>query len=180
MEVNVRNKTKTNFIQALLQCLNRILGRKIMAKVHSILFVCLGNICRSPLAEGIARSLAEQRNLNLRVDSAGTSGWHIDESPDPRSIQIAHKHGIDISSLKGRKVNAYSDDSFDLIVAMDRRNYEDLSRFFNRDKLVLMGDFGLQGRDIPDPYHYRDLEGFEKIYQMLYSAINTLYDSLDS
>lgn len=147
-------------------------------KINAILFVCLGNICRSPLAEGIARDLAQKRGMDLRIDSAGTSGWHIGESPDSRSIEVAKNNGIDISCLKGRKVNAYKDDSFDLIVAMDRQNYQDLLRFFSKDKVVLMGDYGLQGRDIPDPYHYRDLEGFKKIYEMLYLAINRLYDEI--
>ncbi len=116
--------------------------------------------------------------MDLKIDSAGTSGWHIGESPDSRSIEVAKNNGIDISCLKGRKVNAYNDDSFDLIVAMDRQNYQDLLRFFSKDKVVLMGDYGLEGRDIPDPYHYRDLEGFKKIYEMLYLAINRLYDEI--
>lgn len=146
--------------------------------IQSILFVCLGNICRSPLAEGIARDLAQKRGLDLKIDSAGTSGWHIDEAPDSRSIAIAKKYGIDISGLKGRKVNAYDDSAFDLIVAMDRQNYADLKPFGFGEKLVLMGDFGLEGRDIPDPYYYPKGEGFEKIYQMLFRAINTLFDEI--
>jgi len=149
-----------------------------LKKINAILFVCLGNICRSPLAEGIARDLAQKRGMDLKIDSAGTSGWHIGESPDSRSIEVAKNNGIDISCLKGRKVNAYNDDSFDLIVAMDRQSYQDLLRFFSKDKVVLMGDYGLEGRDIPDPYHYRDLEGFKKIYEMLYLAINRLYDEI--
>ena len=143
-----------------------------------ILFVCLGNICRSPLAEGIARDLIAKKGLKIEVDSAGTSGFHIDEAPDSRSIAIAHKYGIDISRLKGRKVNAYSDNEFDLIVAMDRQNYADLSRFNFGDKLVLMGDYGLGGKDIPDPYYYKDMEGFEKIYTMLNKAILNLLETL--
>ncbi|MDD6055065.1 MAG: low molecular weight phosphotyrosine protein phosphatase [Helicobacteraceae bacterium] len=146
--------------------------------MKSILFVCLGNICRSPLAEGIAREVAKKRGLEIRVDSAGTSGWHIDEAPDSRSVAVAKKYGIDISELKGRKVNAYSDSEFDLIVAMDGQNYRDLERFNFGDKLVLMGDFGLNGRDIPDPY-YGGSDGFENVYKMLESAINALFDSLD-
>ena len=78
-------------------------------EIHSILFVCLGNICRSPLAEGIAREIARKAGLSLRLDSAGTSGWHIDEPPCERSIMVGKRHKIDISNLKGRKVNAYSD-----------------------------------------------------------------------
>lgn len=150
-----------------------------MQKVHSILFVCLGNICRSPLAEGIARHLAQKESLNLKIDSAGTSGWHIDEPPCAYSIAIAKKYKIDISQLRGRRVNVYGDDSFDYIVAMDRQNYQDLlSMGFKKEKVKLMGDFGLEGQDIPDPYHYKILEGFEKIYTMLEVAIKALYSTI--
>ncbi|MCI5968613.1 low molecular weight protein-tyrosine-phosphatase [Helicobacter sp.] len=143
--------------------------------IQSILFVCLGNICRSPLAEGIARELASKKGLNLKIDSAGTSGWHINEPPCERSIIIGKRHGIDISALRGRKVNAYSDLEFDLVVAMDGQNYADLKRLgFPKEKLALMGDFGLQGKDIPDPYYYKDLDGFEEIYTMLEKAIAEL------
>lgn len=145
--------------------------------IESILFVCLGNICRSPLAEGIARDMIEKRGLNIRVDSAGTSGWHIGEAPDERSIAIARKHNIDISNLKGRRVNAYSDNEFSLIVAMDRQNYNDLAQFGFGDKLVLMGEFGLNGKDIPDPYH-GGADGFENVYQMLCVAITSLLDTI--
>ena len=144
-------------------------------EIHSILFVCLGNICRSPLAEGIAREIARKAGLSLRLDSAGTSGWHIDEPPCARSIMVGKRHNIDISNLKGRKVSVYSDLEFDLIIAMDRQNYSDLLQLgFPREKLALMGDFGLGGQEIPDPYYFRDLDGFEKVYSMLESAITEL------
>lgn len=148
-------------------------------EIHSILFVCLGNICRSPLAEGIARKIAREKGLNLKIDSAGTSGWHIDEPPCEKSILIAKKYGIDIANLKGRKLNAYSDLEFDLIIAMDGQNYQDIMRLgFEADKVALMGDYGLQGRDIPDPYYFKDMEGFEKVYSMLESAITELFKAL--
>lgn len=144
-------------------------------EIHSILFVCLGNICRSPLAEGIAREIARKAGLPLHLDSAGTSGWHIDEPPCERSIMVGKRHKIDISNLKGRKVSVYSDLEFDLIVAMDRQNYSDLLQLgFPHEKLALMGDFGLGGQEIPDPYYFRDLDGFEKVYSMLESAIAEL------
>lgn len=141
-------------------------------EIHSILFVCLGNICRSPLAEGIAKEIAKREGLSLRIDSAGTSGWHIDEPPCERSILVGKRHGIDISSLKGRKVSLYNDLEFDLIVAMDRQNFHDLLQLgFPQEKLALMGDFGLNSQEIPDPYYFRDLDGFEKVYSMLECAI---------
>lgn len=147
--------------------------------IESILFVCLGNICRSPLAEGIARELAKKRDLNLKIDSAGTSGWHIDELPCERSIIVGKRHGIDISTLRGRRVNAYSDLEFDLVVAMDGQNYTDLKRL-GFQNLALMGDFGLQGRDIPDPYYYKDLDGFEEVYTMLEAAITELLTQIET
>ncbi|CAM2959415.1 low molecular weight protein-tyrosine-phosphatase [Helicobacter burdigaliensis] len=144
--------------------------------VASILFVCLGNICRSPLAEGIAKDLASKKGLNLKIDSAGTSGWHIDEPPCANSILIAKQRGIDISHLRGRKLNSYTDLKFDLVVAMDRQNLSDILRLgFSKEKVVLMGDFGLKGQEIPDPYHYPNLEGFAKIYTMLETSIQELF-----
>lgn len=144
--------------------------------IASILFVCLGNICRSPLAEGIAKDLAAKQNLDLKIDSAGTSGWHINEPPCEKSILIAKQKGIDISHLRGRKINSYTDLDFDLVVAMDRQNLSDILRLgFPKEKVVLMGDFALQGQDIPDPYYYPNLEGFEKIYAMLENSIQELF-----
>ena len=94
----------------------------------SVLFVCLGNICRSPLAEGVLRAVAEERGLGRRVliDSAGTGGWHIGSAPDPRSISIAARHGIEIAGQKARKVSAADFERFDLILGMDRSNTDDL------------------------------------------------------
>lgn len=141
----------------------------------SILFVCLGNICRSPLAEGIARDIATKHNLNLKVDSAGTSGWHIDEAPCEGSRNIAKKHGINIDNLKGRRINVYADCGFELIIALDRHNYADLlSLGFEKKKLKKLGEFGLKGADIPDPYKYKDEEGFEQIYQMIHLCVHNL------
>ena len=147
-----------------------------MSAIKSILFVCLGNICRSPLAEGIARELVRQHNIDLKVDSAGTSGWHIDESPCVGSRNVAKAHGFSIDELKGRRVSVYADDSFDLLIALDGHNYADLLALgFDKSKVKKLGDFGLKGADIPDPYKYRDTESFEKIYQMLeFCVLNLL------
>jgi protein-tyrosine phosphatase len=94
----------------------------------SVLFVCLGNICRSPLAEGVLRTVAEERGMgrSVLIDSAGTGGWHAGSAPDPRSISIAARHGIDISGQKARKVSAADFERFDLILGMDRSNTGDL------------------------------------------------------
>ena len=87
--------------------------------MQSILFVCLGNICRSPLAEGVAREIIKQNNLAIEVDSAGTSGWHIDEPPCEGSRAVARQHGFSIDDLRGRRLSVYADDRFDLIIALD-------------------------------------------------------------
>lgn len=107
--------------------------------VKSILFVCLGNICRSPLAEGIARKVAKERGLDILIDSAGTSNYHIGEPPDSRSIEIGRQNGVNISMLKGRQISR-SDSKFDLIVAMDRQNYANISRLGLGNRLVMMGN----------------------------------------
>lgn len=141
-----------------------------------ILFVCLGNICRSPLACGIAREIARKNKLDIMIDSAGTSGWHNGESPCEGSIKVAKTHKIDISMLKSRKVSIYGDDKFDLIVGMDRGNVKDLLDLgFDKSKVVLMGKFGLDNKDIPDPYYYKNQDGFEKIYDMLDKSIHELF-----
>ena len=146
-----------------------------MKNIKSILFVCLGNICRSPLAEGIAREIIKKYALDLRVDSAGTSGWHIDEMPCAGSRHIAKKHGFSIDDLRGRRISVYSDNTFDLLIALDSSNQCDLLRLgFEKSKIKKLGDFGLKGADIPDPYAYKDEEGFERIYQMLEICVSKL------
>ena len=131
-----------------------------MKEISSILFVCLGNVCRSPLAEGIAWEFIKKYNLSLKVDSAGISGWHIDEEPCAGSRQVAKRHNFSIDDLRGRRVSVYADEAFDLIIALDSSNYKDLLQLgFEKSKVKKLGDFGLKGADVPDPYAYRDAEG---------------------
>ncbi|CAM3404223.1 low molecular weight protein-tyrosine-phosphatase [Helicobacter labetoulli] len=146
-----------------------------MKEISSILFVCLGNICRSPLAEGVAWEFIKKYNLSLKVDSAGTSGWHIDEEPCAGSRQVAKRHNFSIDDLRGRRVSVYADEAFDLIIALDSSNYKDLLQLgFEKSKVKKLGDFGLKGADVPDPYAYRDAEGFEKVYQMIAFCVKNL------
>lgn len=141
---------------------------------QSILFVCLGNICRSPLAEGLARHLATNFNLPLRIDSAGTSSWHSDEAPHSHSCVLAKQHGFDIDHLRARQVSIYRDEAFDLIIALDQNNYYDLLNLgFSREKVYKLGDFGLEGADIPDPYGLSD-NGFARVYEMIELCIRNL------
>lgn len=136
--------------------------------------VCLGNICRSPLAEGILKTKIEEKSLDWRVDSAGTGSWHIGELPDHRSIAVARKYSIDITYQRARQFSANDLDTFDLIFAMDAQNFQDILRFAkkeehkNKVQLILNLVYPNGNRSVPDPYW--DDDGFEDVFQMLDEA----------
>ena len=141
-----------------------------------ILFICLGNICRSPLALGIAKEYIKNHNLNIEVDSCGTSSWHIGESPDKRSIEIAKKYGIDISKQKCRQISIYGDANWDYYIVMDENNKRDLIDMgFDKEKIKKIGEFGANNADVPDPYKYKDIEGFENVFNMIHSCIENMF-----
>lgn len=145
-----------------------------------IVFVCLGNICRSPLAEGIANALYKPHANapKLEFSSAGTSGFHNGDPIDPRSIAIARENGIDIAHYTSKQVSLYAHSDVDLLVAMDRSNYATLIAMgFESDKIALLGDFGLDGAEVPDPY-YGGADGFAKVFAMLQGGISNLLASL--
>ncbi|MDD2950433.1 MAG: low molecular weight phosphotyrosine protein phosphatase [Sulfuricurvum sp.] len=146
-------------------------------KVKSVLYVCLGNICRSPIAEGVARVLIEEGGHSITVDSAGTSHWHAGEPPCKHSITVARNHRIDISTLRARQVTKADFSCFDLIVALDQSNYNDL-KTMGCTNLVKLGDYGHAGADVPDPYFFDGFEGFEHVYSMIESCVNGLLDSV--
>jgi protein-tyrosine phosphatase len=130
----------------------------------AVLFVCLGNICRSPLAEAAFRHAAQEIGLDVEIDSAGTAGWHIGKPPDPRAQAIALKHGIDISGYRGRQVSAADFIRFTHIVALDHDNLATLERMRPQDgiaRLSLLLDHvdGRAGEAVADPYYGGD-EGF--------------------
>ncbi|GAA4774244.1 MULTISPECIES: low molecular weight protein-tyrosine-phosphatase [Flavobacterium] len=137
-----------------------------------ILMVCLGNICRSPLAEGILRSKLSKEYI---VDSAGTGGWHSGEQPDKRSILTAKNRGIDITHQKARKFQKSDFDNFDYIYVMDNQNFKDVvslaenENHKNKIQLILEEIFPGERVDVPDPY-YGGQDGFEKVYDMLDEA----------
>jgi len=146
-----------------------------------VLFVCLGNICRSPLAEGIFQHQVRKAGLDnkILVASAGTSGWHIGDPPDPRSIEVARENGIHLDSV-GRKAINEDFAAFDYIIAMDQSNYAHLKAMpgsFDHDaaKLFLMRDFDEigKGQDVPDPYYGGD-DGFRKVFTMLDRSCHNL------
>ncbi|MBZ9849089.1 low molecular weight phosphotyrosine protein phosphatase [Mesorhizobium sp. CA14] len=153
--------------------------------IKSILFVCLGNICRSPLAEGVFRAvLAEQgKDQGLVIDSAGTGGWHAGEAPDRRSIAVAAKHGVDISRQRARKVLPEDFSRFDLILGMDKANVRDLEALAPqtaRDRIHLYLDFATgKAADVPDPY-YDGTEAFASVYRMIREASEALAKRLEA
>lgn len=137
--------------------------------------VCLGNICRSPLAEGVMRHKLEEYSIQAEVDSAGTSAYHIGENPDPRSQENALSHGINISKLQARQFIQEDFDSFDLIFAMDKSNYNNIKKLARCSEDMEKVDFLLnesnQGMnlEVPDPY-FGGEKGFETVYQLINEA----------
>ncbi len=147
-------------------------------KTPSILFVCLGNICRSPLADGIATRLAQKHGLDIRIDSAGTGSWHIGEAPCPNSVRVARENGIDISGLKGRQVCREDFTRFEHIIALDDKNRADLVALGCK-KVRKLGEFGLGGRDVPDPYFFDGFEGFETVFSMIEEGVENIFKELE-
>ncbi len=147
-----------------------------------ILMVCLGNICRSPLAEGILKSKLPD---SFSVDSAGTANYHIGTSPDKRSVAVGKKYGLDISNLKGRQFEVSDFDAFELIYVMDESNFKNVIKLARNDedidkvKFILNEIYPNQNYDVPDPYHGGD-EGFENIYKMLDEACSIIANTLTS
>ncbi|WP_373073295.1 low molecular weight protein-tyrosine-phosphatase [Sulfurimonas sp.] len=143
--------------------------------IRSVIFVCLGNICRSPLADGIANKYSLDKGLNLVVDSAGTGDWHVGENPCENSIKVAHKNGVDISNLVSRQVKKTDFEKYDLVVALDDKNLSDLNALGAKN-LVKLGDYGYDGADVPDPYFFNGFEGFDKVYDMIQTCVINLID----
>lgn len=149
-----------------------------------VLFVCTGNICRSPSAEGIARSLAAKRGLAQRFefDSAGTHGYHVGEAPDPRSIRHAARRGYDLLPLRARQLIATDFENFDWLLGLDHGHLRIMRRDCppaHQHKLRLALDFSprLAGTDVPDPY-YGDAADFEAVLDLLEEGCSKLLDQL--
>lgn len=149
-----------------------------------ILFVCMGNICRSPTAEGVFRAQVAAAGLSERIvtDSAGTHGYHIGEPPDPRSIKAAAARGIDISDLRARMVRAEDFQHFDLVLAMDTQNQQALAELCateTLDRLRMFMDFApdVKRREVPDPY-YGGTEGFNHVLDLCDAAARGLLKHL--
>ncbi|NGP75312.1 low molecular weight phosphotyrosine protein phosphatase [Balneolaceae bacterium YR4-1] len=152
---------------------------------YKLCFVCLGNICRSPTAEGVFQHLVNERNLQafFEVDSAGTSAYHVGESANSKSQQTAQQHGITLHS-KARQFESFDLDYFDLVLAMDQENLTNIKRMSNGDaddvKIGMLRDFDPQPGDgeVPDPY-YGGIQGFENVFQIVKRSCVNLLDRLE-
>ena len=149
-----------------------------------ILFVCMGNICRSPTVEGVFRRLAQERapHLPLEIDSAGTHDYHVGEPPDSRAVSAAARRGIDLRGLRARQVSDADFERFDLILAMDRLNYVTLverapEEFRERIRLFMEFAVGREVDDVPDPY-YGGPPGFEQVLDLAEEAAAGLLDEV--
>ena len=147
-----------------------------------ILFVCLGNICRSPLAHGLMRDELQRRGLNdqVSVDSCGTSAYHNGHGADPNNVRVAAGHGVDLTDMRSRKLVEADFDDFDLLVAMDSRNEIDICGMrpaWCESAVVRFMSFVPQAdsADVPDPY-YGGMDGFERVFQLVNSGISPLLD----
>lgn len=146
-----------------------------------VLMVCLGNICRSPLAEGLLRSKVDPEKVF--VDSAGTSDYHIGDAPDERSVSVAKKNDLDITSQRGRQFQISDFDEFDFIYVMDRSNYEDVISLARNESdkkkvcMILEEIFPGEKVDVPDPFH-GGANGFSKVYEMLNEACDSIAEKV--
>lgn len=146
----------------------------------NILMVCLGNICRSPLAEGILQH--KLPNNHFKVESAGTSNYHIGELPDNRSIEVAKKHGIDITNQRGRQFKVSDFEVFNYIYVMDSSNYKNVISLARNDEdkskvRLILNELDNELINVPDPYYGGD-SGFENVFQLLNNACDRIYQNL--
>ncbi|MBR9727753.1 low molecular weight protein-tyrosine-phosphatase [Shewanella intestini] len=147
------------------------------AVINSVLFVCMGNICRSPTAEAVFRQQAQQLKLNLRIDSAGTIAYHQGNRPDPRAIAAGQKRGLNFDNMLARQIVAEDFERFDLILAADNANMADLIKLcpsHQQHKLQMMLSFADTGEsEVPDPY-YGQGDGFEYVLDLLETSLSEL------
>lgn len=152
--------------------------------IYRVLFVCMGNICRSPTAEGVLRQFVRQNNLGdkVEVDSAGTHGYHVGEAPDSRTQRAAAVRGYNLSQLRARKVARQDLDYFDLVLAMDKNNLDNLQRLASpeqQEKIKLFMDFSrnFDDNEVPDPY-YGLGHGFDLVLDMVEDAAQGLIEDI--
>lgn len=146
----------------------------------SILFVCLGNICRSPLAEGVFRALVEEKGEedNFVIDSCGTGSWHVGNPPHAGSREIAKKHGVSLAGIRARQIKLKDLKEFDIVVTMDRSNLDDVLNFkVPHERLFCLREYDRESEDldVPDPYYTGDFEG---VYQIIERSCKALLADL--
>jgi protein-tyrosine phosphatase len=139
--------------------------------MKSVIFVCLGNICRSSLAEGVAKSQAKVMGIDIKIESAGLSRYHNGEAPCPLSVALAKRHGIDISMQYSQHVSEFDLKAFDLVVALDSSNEEELN-FMGLTNVKKLGDFGFRGKDVADLYYTPEKE--DEVWEMVSTAVNQI------
>ena len=154
--------------------------------MFKVLFVCTGNICRSPTAEGVFRHLVSERGLadRIQADSAGIGSWHVGDPPDPRSAETALARGVDISDQRARKVRPYDFEEFDLLLAMDSSHRDAMTRACPPElqpRIRMFMDYAPDAgvRDVPDPY-YGAGDGFTRVYDMIEAASTGLLDEIEA
>ena len=151
-----------------------------------VLFVCMGNICRSPTAHGVFQKMVDDQSLGhlIEVDSAGTHAYHVGEAPDPRAQAAARRRGVELSTLRARKVKASDFDVFDYVLVMDDDNYQNLELICpsgHEEKLSLFLDYAptMKEREVPDPY-YGGESGFERVLDLIEAASEGLLADIQS
>lgn len=149
-----------------------------MEERRSILFVCTGNICRSPTAEAVLRHLAKEKSLELRIESAGLGDWHVGAPPDERAQRHARTRGYDLSAQRARQVSARDFDEFDMILAMDRGHLQALRRMAPAHHHAKIRLF-VADRDVPDPY-YGGAVGFEHVLDLVEERCRALLNEIIS
>lgn len=143
--------------------------------VKSIIFVCLGNICRSPIAQGVAEKYIKEQGLDIYIESAGTGDWHIGNPPCENSIIVSKNNGVDISHQRAKQVTKEDFTKFDIVIGLDSSNIQNLKNLGCKNPIKL-GEFGYDGQDVPDPYFFDGIEGFDKVFEMIETCTKNLID----
>lgn len=148
----------------------------------NIIFICLGNICRSPLAEAVAKKYLKNKNKeNIKISSAGTADWHIGKAPCPKSQIIAKKFNLDISSYQGYQITNSNAKNYDYFVAVDESTYMKTMSFdIDKDRVFKLGYFGLDNADIPDTYYIESQEEIINVYNMIEQSVYSFMDFIVS
>ena len=145
----------------------------------SIIFVCLGNICRSPIAEGVAKKYCLEKGYDFKISSAGTGSWHLGEAPCENSIKVAMQNSVDISKQRAVQFTQRDANNHDYVIGLDSSNVQNIKKL-GQEKVYKLGDFGFDGKDVPDPYFFDGFEGFDKVFNMIDICVKNLLDDINN